>query len=196
MSWLSNLFGGGKNPANAANQYLNQIPGQMSPYFNPYIGAGQGALNTLQGQYGNLLNNTGDVYNKLAGGYKESPGYQFALQQALGAGQNQSAAGGMLGTPADQQQQMGIATGLANQDFGNYMQNQMGLYGQGLQGMQGLNQMGWDASKSFAENLANVLGQQAQYGYAGQAGQNANRSGLLNNIFQLGGQALPFLFGA
>ena len=28
MSWLSSIFGGGKsNPANAAQPYLNQIPG-------------------------------------------------------------------------------------------------------------------------------------------------------------------------
>lgn len=188
---LFGMFGKkNKNPADAANGYLDQIPGQVNPYYQPYMDAGKGALNTLQGQYGNLLNNTGDVYNKLAGGYKESPGYQFALKQALGAGQNSSAAGGMLGTPADQQQQMGIAQDLSSKDFGNYMQNQMGLYGAGLSGMGNINQMGFDASTGYGNMLGSILGQKAQNAFSGQAGMNQGRQQNMNDIFGgIGGAA-------
>lgn len=196
MSWLSNsLFGRNKNPAGEANKYLNQIPGTINPYYQPYINAGQGALNNVQGEYGKLTNDPNAIYNKLASGYEPSKGYQFNLQQALNAGQNAAASGGMLGTPQNQQQSQQIASGLASQDFQNYLANNMGLYGMGLQGQQGLESQGWDASKSLAENLANVLGRQGQLAYEGQAAQNANRGANWSNLFGLAGQALPYLFG-
>jgi hypothetical protein len=46
-SWL-----GMQNPANGAQGYLNQIPGMMQGYYNPYIQAGQQALPQLQQQFG------------------------------------------------------------------------------------------------------------------------------------------------
>ena len=195
LGGLAGLFGWGqgKNPADVANQTLNKIPGAMQPYYSPYQEAGKGALSDLQNQYGNLTNNTGDVYNKLAGGYKESPGYQFQLHQALEAGNNQAAAGGIAGSPAAQQANMGVAQGLASQDYNNYLNSVLGLYGQGLQGQQGLNQMGYNANTDYANMLGSNLGQQAQYGYAGQAGKNQASSGSWQNLLSGLGTALPFL---
>jgi len=63
------------------------------------------------------LANPNSMYNKFSEGVQRSPGYQFKLKQALQAGQNPSAAGGMLGTPQDQQQQMGIANDLSKPGF-------------------------------------------------------------------------------
>jgi len=172
-----------KNPADAAMPYLNQIPGATLPYYNPYIQAGQGALGDLQSQISQLLGNPGELYSQLGQNYQQSPGYKFALDQAMQAGGNAAAAGGMLGTPANQQNQMSMANNLASQDFGNYMQNILGLYGSGLQGLGGLNQMGYGAATDYASGLANTLGQQAQYAYGGQAGKNAGRSAMGQNIF-------------
>lgn len=196
---LASLFGmgGGKNPADVANKYISKIPGQTKEFYSPYMEAGKGAMSSLQNQYQDLLG--GNVYNKLGEGYKESPGYQYALEQALQAGGNAAAAGGMAGTPLAQQEAMKTAQGLASQDFQNYLNSQMGLYGMGLQGQQGLNQMGFDASKDYASNLANALSQQGAYGYAGQAGQNTQRAGGLSNLFSglgmLGSAFLPKFFG-
>ncbi len=54
---IAGLFGvGGKNPANAASKYLDQIPGAIKPYYDPYINAGKGALDELGSQYGQLTN--------------------------------------------------------------------------------------------------------------------------------------------
>lgn len=190
---LASLFGHQRNPSASANQYFNQIPGQTQQYYSPYMEAGKGAMSTLQNQYGDLL--SGNTQNKLGENYKESPGYKFALDQALQGGTNAAAAGGMLGTPQHEQQNMGIANGLASQDYNNYLHNQMGLYGQGLQGTQGLNQMGYNANTGYADLLANLLGQQGQYAYAGQAGKNAGRTQGMQDVFGGISSLLPFLFG-
>lgn len=201
MQGIGGLFGGlynmfgpqQKNPADAANKYLEQIPGASGQYLNPYINAGQGAMGKLTGEYGDLLK--GNVYDRLAGGYKESPGYKHALESALGASGNAAAAGGTLGTPMHQEQNMNLAGDIASKDFNNYLQAQMGLYGQGLSGLGDINKMGFGASGHMADTTANTLGSQAQYGYAGQAGQNQARSNNMNQIFGSIGQMLPMLFG-
>jgi hypothetical protein len=191
---LAGLFGGGgRNPADAANKRLDNIPGQVSPYYQPYQQAGAGALSDLQNQYKDLL--SGGVYNKLGEGYKESPGYQFKLKQALGAGGNAAAAGGMLGTPQHEQQSMQIGNDIASQDFNDYMQKQMGLYGLGLQGQQGINKMGYDANTGYGNMMGNIEGQKAAYDYAGQAGKNQQSQGNWANIFGGLGSLIPGLFG-
>lgn len=179
---MASLFGGGgKNPADTANNFVSQIPGQTKPYYQPYMDAGKGAMGDLQNQYKDLLG--GGVQNRLGESFKESPGYQFALQQALSGGNNAAAMGGQLGIPAHEQANMATAQGLASQDYGNYMQNQMGLYGQGLQGEQQLNQQGFEANKGYADTLGTSLSQQGAYGFAGQAGQNKSKSNAFKDLF-------------
>lgn len=42
---ISQMFGGGgKNPYDAGNKYLDQIPGKTNQYFDPYFQAGKGML--------------------------------------------------------------------------------------------------------------------------------------------------------
>lgn len=190
-----NLFsGGGKNPADVANQYIGQIPGQTLPYYSPYMEAGKSSMGNLQNQYADLL--SGNVQNKLGEGYKESPGYAFKLHQALNAGDNAAARGGYLGTPQHQFYSQQTGEGLANQDYENYLQHQLGLYGLGLQGNQGLNQMGFEANKGYGDTLGNALSQQAAYGFAGQAGKNQAKSQGIGNLFSgLGQAAMSFLPG-
>ncbi len=200
------------NPADKAQGPLGQIPGTISPYYNPYIQAGQGALGQLQGQYGNLLQNGGQVqgqYNqmmqdpnsiisRIGAGYHQSPGYQWQLGQGEQAINNANAAGGMLGTPQHQQQAGQLAENLGNQDYQNYLQQGLGLYNQGvqgaqglygagLQGLQGLNTGGQNASSELAQALAQALSQQSGLQYSGQANQNQMTGGLLGNIFGMFG---------
>ena len=174
--------GGYNNPAGAANKTLDQIPGQTNQYYQPYADAGKGALGDLQNQYKGLLG--GDVYNKIAGDYKESPGYQFQLHQALEAGNNASAAGGLAGTPSHEQQNMGIAQDLAAKDFNQYFQNASGLYSQGLKGEEGLNTQGYDANSSMGNLLAQILGQQSSNQFSGETGKNQYKSGGISDIFK------------
>ena len=180
---LYNIFGKGPGISQEANKYLNQIPGAMQPYYQPYMGAGQNALGQLMGQYGQLTGSTGDVYNKLASGYKESPGYQSALKQAMTAAGNQSAAGGMAGSPTAQIQSADIAGNLAQRDFGDYMGRMMGLYNTGLQGLSGINQQGFDASTGYGNMAGNILGQQGQYAALERAMRNQQRGQGIGQLF-------------
>lgn len=187
---IYNAFGGGYNdPSKNASKTIGQIPGQVSPYYEPYINAGKGALGDLQNQYQDLIG--GKTYDKLAAGYKESPGYKFKLDQAIQAANNAQAAGGMLATPQHQEVNMETAEGIASKDFQDYMNSQMGLYNTGINTATGINNMGYGASGSMADTLANALSQQGQMQFYGDAGKNAFKNQGWNNIFsgigQMGG---------
>jgi hypothetical protein len=192
MSYFGDLFTGGKNPADAAMPYLNQIPGKTIPYMQPYFEAGKGAINPLQDQYSQLLNDPGGHMNKIGESYQQSPGFKFALEQALAASKNASAAGGMSGTPQDQFQQMQTATGLANQDYNNWMTNALGQYNQGLSGEQGLAQMGQTSGQSIADMISQTLAQQGNLSFQGLRQQNQNKSDLWGNILQGMGTAFSW----
>lgn len=182
MSWLSNLFGGGKNPAYVANQYIGQIPGQTHQYFDPYFNAGTGALPGLQEQYKNLLGDPGGFMNKIGQSYKESPGLQRSIQQAMQAAGHASAAGGMAGSPQHEQENMQLATDLSSKDYNNWMNNALGLYGSGLSGQQGMAGMGMQAGSNMANMIAQALQQQGINAFQGQSGQNQRQSDFWQNL--------------
>src|ERR1700685_1979054 len=138
------------NPANAAMPYLDKIPGAVSPYYKQYQDRGGRAGENLESEYGQLTGNPGDLYSKLGEGYKQSPGYQFKLQQALMAGNNAAAAGGLAGSGQHQQINEQTANDIASGDFNDYMKNIMGLYNTGIKGQEGLNEQGYNANNEFA----------------------------------------------
>lgn len=181
-SGIAELFSNNKNPADIANQYISQIPGSTSSYFQPYINYGQTALPTLQGQYNELLATPGGKLNQIGSSFHQSPGFQFALQQALQGAGHAAAAGGMAGSPQHEQQNMQLATGLANQDFYNYLDKALGLYGKGISGEQGLAGAGLQAGTSMADMIAQALAQQAQYAYEGEAAKNESKNSLWSNL--------------
>lgn len=227
-SILGMIFGNSayKNPADAAmgyfdkmqnpfgssvSQFFQQIPGSISPYLNPYVQQGQNAGNMLQGQYGQLLNDPSAIMNKIGGSFQSSPGYEYQKKQMMNAVNNAAAAGGYMGSPQAQQRMAENIGGLANQDYWNYMNKGLGLYGQGLQGEQGLNQLGFGASSQMAQQLADALRQQgmlqfqgnedmnqalanqAQLAYAGQANKNQQNQGFWSGIGSLAGDLFSFL---
>lgn len=181
LSGLFGLFGGhGPNPATGAANSIGQIPGQTKQYYQPYMDAGQKSLQELMSRYGQ---DAGDVYKHFGEGFKESPGYQYNLQQAMNAAKNSAASGGSLGTPYSQQFAEEQAHGLASQDYNDYMKNVLGIYNNQNAGLGDINQMGYGASGDFAKMLAEALGTQAQYQYAGQGLENQNKYGDWQQIF-------------
>lgn len=184
MSWFSNLFSGGgyKNPANNAMPYLNQIPGQAGQYQQPWMEAGKNQIPGLQDQYGQLMNDPGGKMNDIGKSFQASPGFQFAMQQAMQGGNHAAAAGGMAGSPQHEQQNMEMATNLGNQEYGNWMKNALGLYGQGLEGSQGMANQGQQAGQSMADMIAQTLAQQADLSYSGQQNQNQQNASKWGNI--------------
>lgn len=184
MSWLSDFFKGGKNPADSAMPYLNQIPGQTQQYQQPYFDAGKSQLPRLQDQYSQLMNDPGGRMNKIGESFQQSPGFQFAMDQAMQGGNHAAAAGGMAGSPQHEQQNMQLATNLGNQEYNNWLQNAMGMYGQGLQGAQGMSNQGQQAGQSMADMIAQTLAQQGNLAFQGSRQQNQNKNDLWGNIFK------------
>lgn len=209
LGMFAGLFGGGAGGANqnsqyassqAAMPYLNQIGTQIPQYFTPYIDYGKQALPQLQQQYTQLLNNPGGVMNNIGAGFQQSPGYQFQTQQAMNAANRAAAAGGMLGSPAEQQSIAGTVTGLANQDYYNYLNHGMSLYGMGLNGMDDMAHMGLNATNSLTDDLMTQYLSQASDAYAGGAnggGSGGGKGSSMGGIFSgaLSGAATGSAFG-
>jgi hypothetical protein len=179
---LGALFADWNNPADAAAPWMDKMPDELKKYFNPYIEAGNKALPGLQDQYGKLMNDPGGRLNEIGKGYHQSPGFQFALQQALQGAGHAAAAGGMAGSPQHEQQNMGIATGLADQDYNQWMSNALGMYGKGLAGNQSLYDTGANSGMRLGENLASILAQRAKLAYEGQNAENEHEGGMWGSI--------------
>ena len=199
------------DPDDQASQTLEQIPGTITPYYQPYINAGQQSMGALGNQYSQLignnystlqnsliqmLTNPAGVMSSIGSNYQESPGYQWELDQSEAAGENAAAAGGYSGTPQDQQFQEQTAEGLADQDFSKYMKTALGvskeglkgmgqMYGAGLRGTQKMNQMGYDASNQLAQGLAQYLTQLSQMQYSSQINENMHNMGMLGDAVGL-----------
>lgn len=129
-------------------------------------------LNQAQGSYTDP-----STFNTIESQYKESPAFQHKLQKALEAQKSMAAAGGMSGSLQSQTQGAQIANDLAEEDFHKYLAERLGI----------------------SQDMASILAQKAQYGYAGQAGQNqqsaANKNNWLSGIGTAVGGAAGFAGG-
>ncbi len=158
---------------------LGQIPTQLKPYYQPYLDAGTQAIPKLETQYNNLLTNPGDVFNTMGQSFQQSPGFDFAMQQALQSSNQAAAAGGMAGSPEHEQENQTVATGLANQDYYNYMNHVTGLYNEGLHGEQEMMHQGLGATQDLTSQIAQTLAAQA----ALKAKQEASKTSAESDIF-------------
>ncbi len=209
---ISNIFRGYmagnqdfKNPADAAMPYLDQIQGQVSPYYKHYMDREDQFLPELKGQYESLMNDPTGLMNKIGEKFKSSPGYQYNVDQATGAANRAAAAGGMLGTPAEQASLAKTVHGLADQDYGSFLDRGMASYGQGLQGISGLNTQyqnrGFDSSNNMADMIGRILMNKANLAYSGQENMNQMQGGaqgaegdFFSDAFKtLGPMAMSFL---
>ncbi len=183
------------NPADEAAKFYKQVPGTIKPYYQPYIDQGRSVMPGLNNMYGQLTSNPGAFLNNLSQGYQQSPGYQFNLQQALGAANNAAAAGGMAGSLQHQQQAAGIASGLASQDYGNWLNHVLGLYDRGLSGQQGIEEQGYGASTDLGKNLAQALIGQGNLSYLGQENENTYHQNQIKDLLSLLSTAAGFAGG-
>jgi hypothetical protein len=181
-SGLYGLFGDNKNPADEAQGYLGQISGKTNQYNQPYFNAGTNQLGQVNKQYTDLQNDPGGKYNEIGSHYKESPGFKFAMQQALQGAGHGAAAGGMAGSPQHEQQNMQLANDIASQDYNKYMQGATGLYGEGLHGGQTVANQGQQAGQSQQDMIAQQLAAQGDVAYKGAANQNEQRGNAFSNI--------------
>jgi hypothetical protein len=184
-----------EDPSKSAMPYFNKIPGEIKPYYQPYMDAGKRSLGDLEGQYGNLTNNPGEFINKVGEGFHSSPGYEFARQQAEQAAGHAAAAGGMAGSPQHEQQIADLVSKLASSSYGDWLNNALGAYQTGLTGKSHLNDMGYNASNEYATDIGNNLGAQGQLAYSGAANQNMNELGEQGFKYGLIGNALKAFSG-
>lgn len=199
---LGGLFGNNasyNDPMGAASQYYNQIMPQANAAAAPWINAGRGALGDLQGRYSQLLNDPTAIMSQIGAGYKQSPGYQFQVDQATGAANRAAAAGGQSGSAFSQEQLAGLTNNLADQDYYKYLDMGLGQYGQGLQGEQGIMQQGAGMQSSIIDLLSNLLGTQGNMAFANANNQNqrsqANAGGIGGGIGDVIGGLASKIFG-
>lgn len=118
------------------------------------------------------------------GGYEQSPGYQFQLQQGMDALQSSAAAGGGLASGRTMIDAMKFGQGLASQDFGSF-QNRLaalGQSGQSAAAMQG------DANTNYAQMGTNALGSIGNAQAAGKIGSANAFSDMMGNLVGAWGQ--------
>lgn len=175
MSLLSKLFGG-TNTADAANNYLNQIPGVAHQGYDPYVTAGLDASGKTKSTYEDLMNDPTAFINKLMEGYKPSEGYQFQKEQLTKELGNTAAAGGIAGTPQDQMNQGQGVQKLLSGDMQQFLSNVLGVFNTGLSGEEGIAGRGFDASKGLTDMLGNNLTQQGGLAFQNAQQKNKNRA--------------------
>ncbi|WP_170545303.1 hypothetical protein [Ruegeria arenilitoris] len=151
---------GGGNP-----QY--EVNGQI---FNSYAEAEKYANNNRVG---------GHQYQ----GFQATPGYQFALDQGQTAIDNSAAARGNVFSGATLKAQQEFGTGLANQEYGNYLNR---LTGQAAQGQAAAGNMA-TAGANYGAGAGAAYGAMGNAQAAGHIGQaNAINGGINNAIGAFG----------
>ena len=189
-------FLGFKNPAKKAQPYLEKIAPMAKEQYNPYIERGQEAGNQAYGQYQQMAGNPSNFLNDLLAGYTPSKGFDFKKNQALGAMRNSAAAGGFAGSEADQTRQGELANSLASQDMYEWLDRVLGQHGQGLQGLSGLQQQGFQGSGALTDILGQTYGNQGQLAFQGQHAQNQGIMDLGKILASLAGAAMGGPAGA
>ncbi len=189
MSWLSKALGLSKNPASAANPYLSQIPGVGQQYYSPYVQQGQEAGSQLRGEYQKQLK-PAEFLSSLQSQYEPSDQYKFNQEELMRGMRSLTGAGGYRESPEAAKQYGQRARQLLSEDEQRYLQNALGIYQQGIGGLQDVYGKGASASSALADYLGSALGQQAGMAYRGAAQDMGRNRDLLSLISQsLGGGA-------
>lgn len=176
MGFFDSIFGGGdmEDPSAAASSYFEQIPGRVTPYYQPFIESGKQASDVANPIYGRMAQDPSEFLNAIMRNYSPSEGYKFKEKHLGQKLSNTAAEGGYAGTPYSQLEQGDLINGLLGTDMQQFLQNILGIQGGGLQGQENRIGRGYEASG----NLANILGQnlasQGQYAFHGAQQRNQN----------------------
>lgn len=135
---------------------FGSIPGSQISGGQPVEMMQMGAGNALQNYYntpGYQLTNGQGAVNQ----FQTSPGYQFAVDQALKQVQQQGASRGLLDSGAGLRAMTDRAQGMANQEFNNWQQNQQNQYNQYQNRLQGLasGPVGAEQAYGLGQGVAN-----------------------------------------
>lgn len=159
---LGNLQRTGNSIINTGEQKSSGALNQAVGNYDPYLSMGSGATT----MYGNALGlNGADGTQAAQGAFQAGPGYQFALDQGTQAALRGASAAGMLNSGNTLAALSQYGQGLANQEYGSWLDRLSGASSQGL---------------SAAGGQGSTLGALSNL-YQGTAGQ---RLGLESSIAQ------------
>jgi hypothetical protein len=116
--------------------------------------------------------------------FQESPGYQYQLDQGIGAIDRSAASAGMLQSGNTMKEVQQYGSNLANQEYGNYIDSLLGQLGYAQQ-----------ADTNMANTYTNTANNMANYSYAGGMANAAKYSNLSNFAFQTAGQGFQTAMG-
>jgi len=142
--------------------------------------------------------NGAEGYGRAVNNFHTGPGYQFNMDEMLDAVNRSAASRGMLSSGNTTSDLMTKASGIANQEFGNYvsrLQPFLSMYTQGAQGLSGAHESMADLETGYGKDMA-----QMQVGRADKlAGVNMARAALdsdaannrANLLLDIAGQIAP-----
>jgi hypothetical protein len=117
--------------------------------------------------------------NQVGGSFQTSPGYEFARSEGIRGIDQAASARGLIGSGARARELMRYGTGVANQEYGNWMNRLQGLAGVGQTASGQTASLGQQAGQNLAAtnsqggsalaNLAMQTGQANAQGTVGQA---------------------------
>ncbi|MTH33063.1 hypothetical protein GL279_00425 [Paracoccus limosus] len=163
--------------AEAAAAVQKEIYDDTSKKFAPYLSAGNLGLEAYMSEMG--LGPAPTIGGKPYGGFTETPGYQFQLQQGQDSINALAGAKGGLHSGATLKALSGYNQGLASQEYGNYLNRLSGLTNMGTSAA--ANQA--SAGQAYATNAGNALMAGGQAAAAGAInGANAITGGINNAL--------------
>lgn len=220
MGFLSALTGSstGKATMNAADQnkgLLTAFQGLGNNIINTGEAKSEGALNSAIGayqpwvdsgtaantMYSNALGLNGTEGNAAAtGAFQTGPGYQFALDQGTQAALRGASAGGMLNSGNTLTALSQYGQGLANQEFGGWLDRLSGVSSQGLNAASGqasqygnlsnLYQLGTSNRLDLESNVTKGQMDANAMWAQGKEAQNSAKGGFLGKLVNGGISAL------
>lgn len=149
--------------ADQASQVQRDIYNQTRSDLSPFRVGGQQAFNTVR--------------NSLGSDFRDTPGYQFGLEQGLGAIEGSAAARGNLLSGATLQGLQSYAQDYATNQYNNWIGQQMNL---GQMGQAAAAQQA-NQGQNFANAQSNILAQGANASAAGTVGATNNLMQGINN---------------
>lgn len=164
--------------------FIQQVYGNSTRDFQPYIGAGPDALAALKGFYGLPGGNSGGAIGGF-NNFQQTPFYQFPLQQANLATQRQLAASGLIGSGGALRDLSQLNAGYASAGLGNYIGGLQGIAASGQNAAAQLGGIGVQTGPQVGSAYTNIGNAQAQGTYNAAAGIN---SGIQSALPYIGGQ--------
>lgn len=177
------FFGGGTPPKYISNrgafdQFGNEMD-QAATRYGGYVDSGNQARNLSMDEYTKLIQNPNFLQDMISKGFSESP-YQNYITDQTQKRMNMNAANtGMLGSGAANRALSGEINNMTGQFMNDYINRGINSYGQGLSGLQGMTQLGFNALGSqdslmeqaaaarlkgtMSDNETNQMNAQAEY---------------------------------